>query len=302
MPVVGTYGTTSTFAATLTAAGAPVVGQAVTFSVTADGQSIPLGTVTTDATGTASLSGVKLATLPAGSYPGAVSAAFAGDPSDAPTTGSAGLTINQATPSVTWPMPADITQGQALGPAQLDAMASVLGTFTYTPAAGTLLPAGMGKSLTAVFTPVDTTDYKSVNVSTTLNVIATPTPTPTPTPTSTPTPTPTPAPAPQVTGTILVRKSKKRLAAITVSFNERLNPQSAINLGLYHVATGVKKHRKMVYSRAVPIANVTYNDSTRSVTLSLAKPSTARMQLTVGAGIVGANGASSQSAFTTFVK
>ena len=47
-----------------------------------------------------------------------------------------------ATPTVTWAAPAAITYGTALSATQLDATASVPGTFTYTPAAGTILGAG----------------------------------------------------------------------------------------------------------------------------------------------------------------
>ena len=42
-----------------------------------------------------------------------------------------------ATPTITWANPADITYGTALGATQLDATASVAGTFAYTLAAGT---------------------------------------------------------------------------------------------------------------------------------------------------------------------
>jgi hypothetical protein len=99
-----------------------------------------------------------------------------------------------------------------------------------------------------------------------------------------------------------VRKSKKRVAALTVTFNEPLKPDSATSSGLYHVSAGVKKHRKMVYSKAVPIVNVVYNDSAHSVTINLARPSKGSFQLMVGAGIVGADGVSSGSTFTTIVK
>ena len=79
------------------------------------------------------------------------------------------ITVNQATPAITWPVPAAITYGTALGSAQLDATALVPGTFTYSPAAGTVLPAG-SQTLTVNFTPTDTTDYTSASASTTLTV------------------------------------------------------------------------------------------------------------------------------------
>ena len=79
------------------------------------------------------------------------------------------LTVNQATPTVTWSTPAAITYGTALSATQLDATASVPGTFTYTPAAGTVLGAG-SQSLSVSFTPSDTTDYTTATGSTTMTV------------------------------------------------------------------------------------------------------------------------------------
>jgi hypothetical protein len=58
----------------------------------------------------------------------------------------------------------------ALGAAQLDATASVPGTFTYSPPAGTILRAGAGQSLSVAFTPNDTTDYTTATASVSINV------------------------------------------------------------------------------------------------------------------------------------
>ena len=52
-------------------------------------------------------------------------------------------TINKAMPTVTWPTPAAISYGTALSATQLNATASTPGTFAYTPAAGTVLMAGV---------------------------------------------------------------------------------------------------------------------------------------------------------------
>ena len=79
------------------------------------------------------------------------------------------LTVNQATPTITWSSPSPITYGTALSGTQLDATASVPGTFTYTPAAGTVLGAG-SQSLSVTFTPSDTTDYTTATGGTTLTV------------------------------------------------------------------------------------------------------------------------------------
>ena len=72
------------------------------------------------------------------------------------------INVNKATPSVMWANPADITFGTALSGTQLNATASVSGTFVYTPAAGTILSAGAGQILSVDFTPTDTTNYNSV--------------------------------------------------------------------------------------------------------------------------------------------
>jgi hypothetical protein len=76
----------------------------------------------------------------------------------------------QIIPTISWTAPAAITFGSALSSSQLDATASVPGTFVYSPPAGTVLQAGAGQTLSVVFTPTDTTDYATVNDSTTITV------------------------------------------------------------------------------------------------------------------------------------
>jgi hypothetical protein len=83
---------------------------------------------------------------------------------------STSLTVNQATPSVSWQAPASITYGTPLGAAQLDATANVPGTFTYTPAAGTILTAGSAQPLSVLFTPTDSTDYTTAGKSSSITV------------------------------------------------------------------------------------------------------------------------------------
>ncbi len=85
--------------------------------------------------------------------------------------GSVDITVSKATPVLTWNNPGDITYGAALGGAQLNATASVPGSFIYTPAAGTVLPAGNSRTLSAEFTPSDTSNYDTVSASATINVL-----------------------------------------------------------------------------------------------------------------------------------
>jgi hypothetical protein len=86
------------------------------------------------------------------------------------------LTINKATPALTWPEPADVVYGTALGATQLDATADVAGSFSYTLADGTtgadgaVLPADPNQVLKVTFTPTDTTDYTTAAASTTITV------------------------------------------------------------------------------------------------------------------------------------
>ena len=92
------------------------------------------------------------------------------------TTATKNVTINvaQAAPTIIWSNPSAITYGSALGPTQLDATASVAGTFAYTPALGTVLSAGNGQSLSAAFTPTDSVDYTTAAKSVSINVAQAP--------------------------------------------------------------------------------------------------------------------------------
>jgi uncharacterized repeat protein (TIGR03803 family) len=73
-------------------------------------------------------------------------------------------------PIITWPTPADMTYGTALGPTQLNATADVDGAFAYTPSTGTYLQAGAGQSLSAEFAPADGTRYSDASAIVHINV------------------------------------------------------------------------------------------------------------------------------------
>jgi hypothetical protein len=76
---------------------------------------------------------------------------------------------SKTTPSITWATPAAITYGTALSTTQLDATASVAGTFTYLPVSGAVISAG-SQTLSVTFTPTDTTDYNTATASVSLVV------------------------------------------------------------------------------------------------------------------------------------
>ncbi|MGD1065080.1 MAG: Ig-like domain repeat protein [Terracidiphilus sp.] len=80
--------------------------------------------------------------------------------------------IFQQVPPITWATPANIIYGTPLSPTQLDATSTATGggTFTYSPAAGTVL--GTGKqTLNTTFTPTDMIDYTTATASVTLTVV-----------------------------------------------------------------------------------------------------------------------------------
>jgi hypothetical protein len=80
--------------------------------------------------------------------------------------------IFQQPPPITWATPAPITYGTALSGTQLNATSTLAGSFSYSPSAGTVLSIG-SHTLTATFTPVDTTDYITGTATVTLTVVPT---------------------------------------------------------------------------------------------------------------------------------
>jgi PGF-pre-PGF domain-containing protein len=90
------------------------------------------------------------------------------------TTASRNVSINvtKATPEITWNKPEDIVYRTALNDTQLNAEASVNGTFVYNPAEGTII--GIGEQILNVnFTPEDTANYTNASKSVSINVLNT---------------------------------------------------------------------------------------------------------------------------------
>src|SRR6267378_4243088 len=85
--------------------------------------------------------------------------------------GGTAFRLRSAIPTtITWNPPAPIEYGTALSATQLDATASVPGTFVYMPPAGTVLQAGP-QTLAVTFTPTDT-NYAIATGTVTLTVTA----------------------------------------------------------------------------------------------------------------------------------
>jgi hypothetical protein len=109
----------------------------------------------------------------AGTYD--VTAEYAESANYTPATASTTLTITKATPSITWASPASIAYGTPLSAANLNATANLPGSFSYAPAAGTVLHAGT-QTLTVTFTPANGGNYVAATATRTIEVTrATPT-------------------------------------------------------------------------------------------------------------------------------
>jgi hypothetical protein len=81
------------------------------------------------------------------------------------------------TPSILWTTPVNITYGDALSSAHLNATIggpAVAGTFTYNPPLGTVLDAGYEQLLTVTFTPQNTSQYATATATTQINVLKAP--------------------------------------------------------------------------------------------------------------------------------
>lgn len=165
--------TTTTTASDAAATFSPA-DQSVTLQATVTGSAGPLGvgtvTFTVPGVGTASAAvtndlATATLTVPAGTHAGTyqIQAQYQGPAGYAPSSDTTrALTVGKATPNVTWSNPADITYGTPLGAAQFNAVANAVGSFTYVPAAGTVLHTGGNQALSAAFTPADSADYNPV--------------------------------------------------------------------------------------------------------------------------------------------
>ena len=157
-------------ATSMTVSGSPTVygsETSVVFSVAVTAPVVPTGTVTVKQ-GTTALCSISLpattcspeaTALNASPTAYSITASYSGDPNLSGSTSAAqNLTVNKATPVISWTPPAAITYGTALSATQLNAAANVAGRLAYNPAAGTILPAG-DHQLGVTFTPDDTTNY-----------------------------------------------------------------------------------------------------------------------------------------------
>ncbi len=168
-------------------------------------------------------------------------------------TGSVSITVNQATPTVTWNAPAAIKYGTALSATQLNATASVPGTFAYNPALGTVLTAG-SHNLAVTFTPTDSVDYKvtPATVSITVNQVA-----------STVTWN---APAAITYGTALGATQLNATASVPGTFAYNPAPGTVLTAGSHSLAVTFTPTDSVDYKPATATVNITVNQGSATIT------------------------------------
>jgi subtilase family serine protease len=168
---------TTNYYSSVTKTVSQIVNQATPTITWATPAAITYGTAlsATQLNATASMAGSFVYIPAAGTIPGVgtntLSATFT--PTDATNysgvTQTVLLTVNQATPAITWATPSAITYGTALSSTQLNATANMAGSFVYIPSAGAILGVGTN-TLSATFTPTDATNYSSVTQTVLLTV------------------------------------------------------------------------------------------------------------------------------------
>jgi Flp pilus assembly CpaE family ATPase len=83
--------------------------------------------------------------------------------------GTTTLLVAKAAPTITWPAPPDIPYGTELTSDQLNAKASIPGSFVYDPDFGTLLPEGP-QTLRVSFIPDDAINFGTVDAAVAFNI------------------------------------------------------------------------------------------------------------------------------------
>lgn len=150
----------------------PVPGKTIGFTFNAQSY-----TATTGTDGVATVTNVPVSGF-VGSPTGAVAASFAGDSNYLASDATGDMLVVRAATVVTWATPTAIPYGTPLTTAQLNASASaggdpVAGSFSYSPALGTILHAG-ARPLGVTFTPSDGFRYAGSTGAVTVQVTAVP--------------------------------------------------------------------------------------------------------------------------------
>lgn len=170
-PATAIYGGVTTLSATLSLSGSPIVGAELAFSI----NSVPVGSPSTGADGVATLAGISVAGIDAGSYPGGITASFAGGDGVQPIAAQGDLTIARAMPTIAMndatytydglphPAIASVTGvgGEALGPL----------TFTYNGDGAPPIEPG---SYSVVASYAQTMNYEAASATAVITILPAP--------------------------------------------------------------------------------------------------------------------------------
>ena len=229
----------------------------------ATGNSTPCGQLFTDTAYSGTMptetigSAIKIAANPATG----VSTLFGRAGTDTPfqpTLTSAPTTWSVPIASVAWATPSAITYGTALGSSQLDATATVPGSFSYTPAASTVLGAGT-QTLGATFTATDSADYPQIPSSVSLLVNqATPS-------------VSWATPATITAGTALSSTQLDATSAVTGSFVYTPASGTLLNDGTQTLSVAFTPYDTTDYTNASGSVSLTVNNATPSYTFQNAQ-------------------------------
>jgi hypothetical protein len=164
------------------------------------------------------------------------------------------VTAPRTTPTLTWPIPASIVQGTALSATQLNATASVAGTFVYSPAAGTVPSIGT-QTLAVTFTPTNTTLYTTATATVSLVVTA---------PRTTPTLT-WPMPPSIEQGTALSATQLNATASVAGSFVYTPAAGTVPSVGIQTLAVTFTPTNTALYTTATATVSLVVNLPTRTM-------------------------------------
>ncbi len=168
----GTYGGSVNLSGTLTSGASGIGGKSLVFTL--NGTSV--GSATTNASGTATLTNVSLSGINAGSYTGAIGASFAGDSGFAASSGTANLTVNPLSVNLIGTRPYD---GTSTAAASILTVTNLVGSDAVTVATGnaTLASKDVGSRAITDFSGLtlggaSATNYTSTGATGTVTIMA----------------------------------------------------------------------------------------------------------------------------------
>jgi hypothetical protein len=106
---------------------------------------------------------------------------------------------------------------------------------------------------------------------------------------------------PRFWGLVQVQHARKKVASVTIAFNEAMVPGSVSSSALYSVLGGVPKRGRVVFSKRLKIRTIRYDRAGHTVSISLANPYRGQVELSLDGMIEATDGASSLSAFSGVV-